>query len=126
MVTYNSDSVNNFPSFWINGVRVSIINESRTSGTALTNSDAYVIGNRVNDNARAWDGLIGEFFVFNDILTDSEAAELSANINALWQPQKIWVPVAVAGGGYTHPTLSNARMGGLTSTSGVPAVDYAF
>jgi len=28
--------------------------------------------------------------------------------------------------GYTHPTLSNARMTSLTSTSGVPNVDYAF
>ena len=27
---------------------------------------------------------------------------------------------------YTHPTLSNARMGSLTSTGGVPMVDYAF
>ena len=37
---------------------------------------------------------------------------------------RIWVPSA--GGGYTHPTLSNARMGSLTSTGGVPMVDYAF
>lgn len=126
VLTYDSSASSNQPRLWMNGVEQTLVNENLTSGTANTNADAYVIGNRTNDSARAWDGLIGEFFVFDEILTDSEAAELSANLSALWQPQTIWVPYSTGGGSYTHPTLSNARMGSLTSTSGVPLVDYTF
>lgn len=31
-----------------------------------------------------------------------------------------------AAAGYTHPTLSNARMGSITTTGGIPLVDYTF
>lgn len=53
------------------------------------------------------------------------ARRLSFGPQELFEPSQIWVPVS-SGGGYTHPTLSNARMGSLTSTTGVPMVDYTF
>ena len=51
--------------------------------------------------------------------------EQRSNPWALFSEMPIRVPVS-SGGGYTHPTLSNARMGSMTATGGVPLVDYAF
>lgn len=51
--------------------------------------------------------------------------EQRANPWGLFAERRILVPVPAASG-YTHPTLSNARMGSLTPTGGVPMVDYAF
>ena len=58
--------------------------------------------------------------------TEDECKQLLENPWQLFAPfeRRIWVPSA--GGSYTHPALSNARMGSLTSTGGVPTADYAF
>lgn len=67
--------------------------------------------------------------VISRVLDDGEIARLHeeqrSNPWDLFTERPIWVPVS-SGGGYTHPTLSNARMGSLTTTGGVPLVDYTF
>jgi hypothetical protein len=67
--------------------------------------------------------------VVGRLLTEDEGARLHdeqrSNPWDLFTERPIWVPVS-SGGGYTHPTLSNARMGSLTTTGGVPLVDYTF
>lgn len=66
--------------------------------------------------------------VFRRALTEAEEALFvspAAVFAELLAPRQIIVPVAAASG-YTHPTLSNARMDPLTATGGVPNVDYAF
>jgi TctA family transporter len=58
-------------------------------------------------------------------LSDVWARKVGANPWLIYQPRQIIIPLAAAAG-YTHPTLSNARMGSLTSSSGIPLVDYTF
>lgn len=48
-----------------------------TSGSPLTNTDAYVIGNRGNDNARAWDGRLAEFAIWDELLSAAECGALA-------------------------------------------------
>lgn len=46
-----------------------------------------------------------------------------------WQifaDRRSFVPLPAVASGYTHPTLSNARLTSLSSTGGYPAVDYTF
>jgi hypothetical protein len=62
--------------------------------------------------------------VWNRVISESEFKSL------YWNPWVVFESLVMggmqAGTSYTHPTLSNARMGSLTSTGGVPLVDYAF
>lgn len=58
VVTY-VDGVNNDPVFYINGVQTSTVEASTPSGTAVNNTDNYIIGNRGGQD-RGWDGLIDE------------------------------------------------------------------
>ncbi|HMN55629.1 MAG TPA: hypothetical protein PKE15_00145 [Ottowia sp.] len=64
--------------------------------------------------------------LYDRTLWAAEHAQLAANPWQIFAPREtqIWVPSGAPA--YTHPTLSNARMGSLTSTGGVPMVDYAF
>jgi hypothetical protein len=65
------------------------------------------------------------FVIFNRALTNGELQSLSANPWQLFEPRRALFPASAAAG-YTHPTMSNARMGSMTATGGVPLVDYAF
>jgi hypothetical protein len=76
VVTYDSSSASNDPTFYINGTVVSLTTNANPSGTATTNTDAYVVGNRGNDNARNWDGYIDEFKIYDAVLTADEVMEL--------------------------------------------------
>lgn len=58
-------------------------------------------------------------------LSVAESIALTINPWQLFKPRRA-VFHASAAAGYTHPTLSNARMGSMTATGGVPKVDYAF
>ena len=69
-------------------------------------------------------GRILLFAMWNRELKQTELLSLRSNPWQIFKPQSIKMPTAASG--YTHPTLSNARVGSLTSTSGVPLVDYAF
>jgi hypothetical protein len=65
------------------------------------------------------------FVIFNRALTNGELQSLSDNPWQLFEPRRAVFPASAAAG-YTHPTLSNARMDSMTATGGVPKVDYAF
>lgn len=126
-VTYDASNTNNYPRLCIDGqfpARVSDFVGS--SGSPVTNADAYVIGNRATDNARNLDGAIWDFAVFDSILSDDEILELQFDPSTLWEEQRIWVPMAGTPPSYTHPTLSNPRMDPLTASGGIPKVDWAF
>lgn len=65
------------PTIYVDGIQQSVTALSTTSGSPVTNSDAYVIGNRANDGARAWDGRIAEFAIWDALLTASECGALA-------------------------------------------------
>jgi hypothetical protein len=112
------------PKLFMDGVDVT---SSATAATGVaTTSGIHLHGAPVSTSQGYATGGVALACVFNRALTGSEIAALSVNPWQLFAPRKIIIPHAPIGGGYTHPTLSNARMGSLTSTGGVPLVDYAF
>lgn len=58
--------------------------------------------------------------------TPDEVLELSANPWLVFAPQAIYVPRSAGAAGYTHPTLSNARMIWTGPGAGKPAIDYTW
>lgn len=86
-----------------------------SSGLTATFNDAattpITIGNRASDNARNWDGLIECAYVWDRILSDSEAAALSANRYQLFAiPYEDDELVTSAGGGATDTPVSPAAL----------------
>lgn len=64
------------PAIYTDGVQQAVTG-GPTSGSPVTNADAYVIGNRGNDNARAWDGRLAEFAIWNELLSAAECGALA-------------------------------------------------
>jgi hypothetical protein len=69
IVTYDSGADTNNPEFYYDGSIETPTESSAPVTTANTNTAAYVIGNRGNDNARNWDGRLAEFAIWDRILT---------------------------------------------------------
>lgn len=78
-VAFDSSSVSNVPDMYLNGIKQTIITQGSPSGSPLDVTDNYIVGNRKNDNARNFDGLIGPVFIWNRILSESEIATISSN-----------------------------------------------
>lgn len=78
--------------------------------------------------ASSYDGMnltVSGVALFLDALSDAEIAEISRNPWQLYAPEAVLL-AAVAASGYTHPTLSSARMGSLSPSGGYPTVTYTF
>lgn len=120
-VTYDSGSSANNPLIYLQGEPQTVTVQARASGSALTTSDPYVLGNRLSDSARCIDGSISDFAVFDDLLAPAEIMELSTDLSLLWEPQRIFVPVAAAP---ALPNLSAADYapGSLTDVGFRPRV----
>lgn len=83
-VTYDAGATGNVPVIYLNGASVSIANiGSAASGTLVTNTDAYVVGNRKNDNLRNWDGYLAEFAIWDALLDAAEMAALGQGVSPL-------------------------------------------
>lgn len=63
--------------------------------------------------------------VFPWVFSDGQMAKATAEPWSSFKPRRIIVPVAAAGGGGL-PTLSNARVTSVTTTTAAPLVDYAY
>ena len=89
LVTYDSSSATNDPIFYIDGISQSLTGDSNTTGTANTNTEPYIIGNR-GDVARTWDGRLCEFAIWNRILTAAEVASIGGDsFSALFYPDSL-------------------------------------
>ena len=82
-VSYDSGSTSNVPTMVIDGVSQSVTTELSPSGSVVNNSDPYTLGNRASDTARAWDGMLCEFAIWDAILTAEEWAALGARVSPL-------------------------------------------
>lgn len=126
VLTYDASSTANAPELYYDGVKQSRTTTTTPSGTATTNSGEYGVGNRLTDNARVFDGSIGDLFIVDRIVSDAEAAAIGA---APWpyflanRRVSIFYSADAAGG---LPTLSNARVTGVTTTTATPLVDYTY
>ncbi len=111
---------------YVNGVLDDFISID-ASGTYAGNFDVY-IGEDTGIAGRQIVGFVNDIKFYDRALNSGEIYRLVA-LDAKWPlfaPRHIIIPTAAAGGGYTHPTLSNARMGSMTGTGGIPLVDYTF
>lgn len=96
IVTYDTGATTNDPVIYVDGASVTVTENVAPSGTANTNTDAYVIGNRTNDNARNWAGDLCEFAVWDRILTATEVDAIGADgYSPLFYPSSLveYVPL---------------------------------
>ena len=99
VITYAGDTSD--PKMWRDGVAQTVVYESGTRSGVIRNiSQSIFLGNRAAGD-RGHDGSIGLFIPFDGVLSDSDAASLSADPCQLLAPQSIWVPVSAGGGGST-------------------------
>ncbi len=87
-LSFDESSATNDPKIYIGGVSQTILEPGTPYGSAVTNTDNYIIGNRLNDNARCFDGWISLFFAWNRILSDNDIASLHLNPWQLFLPRK--------------------------------------
>jgi hypothetical protein len=92
---YDSDADPLNCRFTLNGVHTSVAGTGG-SGAVVNNTDPYVLGNRANDNARAWDGWLGIFLVWDRVLSDLEVASLHANPLQVFAPTTVSRSIATA------------------------------
>lgn len=80
-VVVTHDATTNTPVYVINGVVETVSLHSSATGSQLTNTDNYIIGNR-GDQGRAFDGIIDEFRISNTIRsTDWSITEYNNQAN---------------------------------------------
>jgi len=104
-LTYDDSSVSNDPKIYINGISQVLTESSTPVGTANTNTDSYIIGNR-GDGLRGFDGYIEEVRLYNRILTDLEVMQLYINPYAMWKDDlfpAIYGGLVVAAGSKVGP-----------------------
>ena len=88
-LTHDQRATGNTPSLYKNGgaADVSVLGASTGTYTVVTNT--LSLGNRSQDNVRAWDGSIGPLFLFDHPdqgLTEKEHAELNADPGIIFVP----------------------------------------
>lgn len=119
-------SVSSFPILYFNGRSVSVSTSGTLSSSWYSNTQKTHIGNIADwstDATYAAQCEIPLCLVWDRVLSAAEIAVISANPWQLFRPLELQLGPGVTS---AFPTLSNARMTSLTSTQGVPNVDYAF
>lgn len=76
--SYDAGSTGNVPVVYQDGALQTLTPLGTPSGSVSTNSDVYVIGNRTNDSARCWSGMLAEFAIWDTILTAAQLQDLSS------------------------------------------------
>lgn len=111
-------------SIWLNGKKQALSTASGGSGSVTSTADDYVIGNRLNDNARGFDGQIFLIAGIDAALTDAEAEALSGNPWQLFRApsRRIYFDIGAAGG-FTDTVLS--ADGGAVSSLAAQAIAKA-
>jgi hypothetical protein len=68
---YDASSPANRPQIYIDGVAQVVTQVSAPSGTPLTNTDSYLLGNR-GAGDRGWQGQLDDLRIYDRALTKSE------------------------------------------------------
>jgi hypothetical protein len=77
VVSYDSSSTANQPTFWVNGVLQPPTTRTTPVGTQVANTGTGYIGNSAA-GARTWDGRIDEMRLYDRLLTSNEVALLTS------------------------------------------------
>lgn len=81
LIVYDSSDVANDAIIYVDGVSQTVTETGAPSGTASTNTSAYLLGNRNHPTSgfnRTWDGRLCEWAVWNRLLTADEADIIGA------------------------------------------------
>ncbi len=105
-VVYDASSKSNKPQIYVDGVAQAVTQISAPSGSLVTNTDAYVIGNR-GAGDRGWQGTIDEVRIYNRLLTASEIqTSMATPVSALSSAQLATQSALIAGGASSGITSS--------------------
>lgn len=88
-LTYDNGSTANVPAIYFDGVAQTVTNGTPApTGSLFTPAaEGYWVGNRSNDSARNWDGVLSEFAVWDRILAAAEIAALGEGFSPLHFPR---------------------------------------
>jgi len=120
VVVYDDSSADNDPYIYINGVNQTITETNAPIGTANTNTDNYLIGNR-GATDRSFKGILDDFRISDCLLSASEVAQLCREPYAMFEdPYPIELMGYVAAAEtftVTHSIDTLLQKVGLTNTS---------
>ena len=100
------------------GVEQALVNSAHTSGTLVTNTDNFVIGNRKSDSARAFDGLLSDFMLFAGHLDQGEIEALSENPYQIYAPRRriSYFSIGAGAGSTLNGSATGAAVAAGTAT----------
>lgn len=118
VITYDASSTSNAPIFYVDGIVAASSQVAAPVGTVNTNTDPYVIGNRTNDNARNWDGLLSGFTIWDNILlSPSEVMAIYNGASPMQiQPSNLILYVPMDGVSNPEQDLINGNCSVITGT----------
>ena len=115
-IVITHDGTLSAPTFYLDGATISGTVFVTPSGTQTASAAAATIGNR-SGGTRNFDGFIGPFLLFDQVLSPQDVREIAAT-GAVWEPLRILVPVSAGGGG----TTISVPAGSLALTGFAPIV----
>lgn len=136
VIVYNGSALANDPIFYIDGVQVTIDENTVPNGALSTSTDPFIIGNR-KAGGRGFDGWIDEAFVTQDLLSKSQVSEIY-NRTRFGKVNNITLQYRTNGGAYhtvTTPSPFITSLPGanlnlkillLTTNTSLPPEVYSF
>jgi len=83
LIVYDDSNVANNPVIYIDGSSVTVTEISTPVGTADTDAEAYVVGNRGVDGLRNWAGQLAEWATWDGLLTSDDATMLTSGMSPI-------------------------------------------
>lgn len=98
VIVHDSGSAANDPLIYLNAVSQTVTETAAPSGTRTDTAEPYNVGNRGNDNTRAWQGYLAEFAVWDRLLSAGEVLALFNGNRAIQSPVSLvsYIPLVGA------------------------------
>ena len=116
LITYDGSSTANDPIIYVDGSSVTVTRSVAPTGSLITGSGAYYIGNE-NAGIRVWNGRLAEFGVWSRILSSGEATTLNGGFTPSCLPSGLVAYWPIQGTASPEPELIAAANGTLTGTA---------
>ena len=89
-----------------------LVTQSGRTNYSSSTSGGFRVGALLT-GSDPWEGMIGDLTMWARVLDADEAARWCENVNVLYEPRRIWVPVSAASG---PPTLGAIAASNLTAS----------
>lgn len=94
IIRHDASSTSNDPTWWRNGVPLTVTERITPSGTARSDGQYIYIGNNPTAYTSGWDGKVYLVRVWNRILSNSEVYNLYKDPNCIYKKQAVFARVA--------------------------------